>query len=148
MVSKSTIYRKAKGPVLCKKDKDGKVTEFTIEEDRWAYVDCKNQYPNGDSMLLNSGGAMCCLGFYSRACGISPIHLFEKISPYSIRKRLIPEMDWLIKYSDNSLECTDLMYENDNESQCSFSLRKRHIQKIFKQQGIKVKFVKSLHEVK
>lgn len=63
MTSKSTIYRKAKWPVICKKNKDGKVIEFTIEEDRWAHVGDNEERPFGQPSLLNNEGAMCCLGF-------------------------------------------------------------------------------------
>ena len=54
MASKSTTYRKAKWPVFCKKNKDGKVIEFTIEENCWAYVDDLMQAnDNGDVIPLS-----------------------------------------------------------------------------------------------
>ena len=147
MTSKSTIYRKAKWPVLCKKNKDGKVIEFTIEEDRWSYVDNNFKRPNGDPRLLNDKGAMCCLGFYSRACGISPIHLFEESCPSDIYKKLTSEMLWLLNLQnhDSSYKAHYLMRANDNSFTCPLSVRKKEIKKIFKQQGVKVKFVKSLN---
>ena len=131
MTSKSTIYRKAKWPLLCKKNKDGKVIEFTIEEDRWAHVDNNDNTPNGCSFLLNKKGAMYCLGFYTRACGVSPVHTYNSGSPACISYALSPhkmplEMVWLVNSKHmSSKKAIHLMDLNDNMINTSLTINQR-----------------------
>lgn len=88
--------------------------------------------------------------FYSRACGVSPIHLIHKTCPVELNEKLMPETLWLcnLGWYDSSKEAYVLMRANDNNLNLPLSVRKKEIQETFKQQGVKVKFVKSIHNVK
>lgn len=51
-------------PVDTKFSADGRLVELTIDRDRW-----------GRERLRKEDGSMCCLGFASAACGVSPRQL-------------------------------------------------------------------------
>jgi len=162
MPSKSTIYRKAGKPVKARKDSSGKVVELWIERSRWARSKVVERQAvflgrthghkttegiNGGSALLNKNGGMCCLGFYARACGVSPLKVYGKGTPSELDSKKYPEqMNWLLnenRYGDESEVANELIGTNDNADMdypCAREQEKR-IRQLFAEQGIKIRFV-------
>jgi len=69
--------------------------------------------PDGESKLLDEEGRMCCLGFYSVACGLQEDQILNIGTPAHVAP-LPEEMEWLIdEKGHNSAECNVLMRTND-----------------------------------
>ena len=149
----------AGAPVKCVKDASGAVTELTIERSRWARMNPeltrsemglqKYTQPNGASLLLSGVGGMCCLGFYSRACGLTPTYIWRKPSPNSLG-HLPKQMRWLLmpkpgtgSIADELMSTNDLTgYATDFATDGTTpKLQEKAIQKVFAKHGIKITFV-------
>lgn len=143
----------AGAPVQFVADASGKVIELIIERSRWARVvsnkigdDLTYNAPCGLSLLLNANGGMCCLGFYSRACGLTHTKIYRKCSP-SFGEKLPAQMSWLIRWFALSGDANELMRINDLSSSAvlgefsSSEKQEEGIQKVFAKHGIKISFV-------
>ena len=64
--------------------------EFTIDRSKWVHGD--NTKILGSSLLLNEEENMCCLGFYSRACGFTKAAI-EYQSFHIGSPRILPAFD-------------------------------------------------------
>lgn len=132
-----------------------KPKEFTIDRSKW--VQGKNRNILGCSALLNDLGNMCCLGFYSEACGVPREELKDRPAPASITTRnnhiKIPYMTKKgIKihkskrfiFNDTAF-AEGLMQLNDNSIQEVEYIRKRDKEKVLKETfsliDVRVKFV-------
>lgn len=62
-----------------------KPKEFTIDRSKWVQGGHKFKSILGASKLLNNHGNMCCLGFYSKACGVPDKELENPVVACSIR---------------------------------------------------------------
>ena len=122
------------------RDEAGKVVAFDIDRRYW-------ERGNGLGSLLNpETQKMCCLGFYSLACGLTYKEIENQDLPSSVRLR--KEMEWLTEESvlpfDKTLSYSEyedaLAYIND-ESDLKNSDRERKIKARFAKNGITVNFV-------
>lgn len=120
------------------------VPSFTIRRSKWARGGKK-----GSSALLNSQGNMCCLGFYSKACGFTKENIQHIIAPDRIPvmqnySEAIKFKSKLIKYRDypNTTKiCDDLMDINDDQY-ITDKVREEKLTKKFSKMGVKVTFTK------
>ncbi len=145
------IEKIAGAPVKCRKDSAGKVVELWIERSRWARKTPPDtgrgiESINGMSRLLNEEGGMCCLGFYSRACGVPISTMYNICSPSQIN--LLPhEMKWLEKQENQdriSHDGSELIRYNDRsckDQMMSEQQQECHIRKLFKKNGVTVQIV-------
>ncbi len=144
--------------IIIKTIKD--IKSFTISRSKWA----RNNI-NGPSCLLNDKGNMCCLGFYTKACGFNeeqlndryePINLFDKLNNKNkawlanYNQEILEVIDWKTKLishdtnyyrRNNSNLAWKLMEANDNPA-LSEKEREMEIKDGFAKIGVKVRFVK------
>ena len=88
---------------------------------------------NGDSMLLNNAGSMCCLGFYSLACGHSKEDIQNVTEPLYVR-------NWRGAEREDATIYYRMMRVNDDKT-LSEAQREQEIAKDFKVLGVNVTFV-------
>jgi hypothetical protein len=122
------------------------VTSFVIDRERWLNGDNPER---GRSVLRAESGAMCCLGFYAEACGLTPEQLDDVSDPSDIGgagKADVPlEMQWLVRrFGPGELDwmvpsdaCNDLTWTNDMDTVFN---REQAIERLFELRGIKVEF--------
>lgn len=115
-----------------KKYKD--IEEFKINRATWLRGE--------GSSLLDGQGKMCCLGFYSLACGLKPSDIEHQGSPGGVVQDQ-EDVKWktflLYKDSSDSAVCLKLMSINDG-ADIDDKEREKDIKKIFKVAGVTVKF--------
>ncbi len=112
------------------------VKEFTIKRSKWLRGDDLN------SCLLKKNGHKCCLGFYGQALGVSNAAMRDVGSPCESDGYKEKAPEWML-HLGNKLDSTiteKLMRIND-EYCLPQAQREKDIAKIFKEQGVKVKFV-------
>ena len=131
-----------------------KPKEFTIDRGKWAQGGDINDDILGDSELLNAKGNMCCLGFYSEACGV-PRENLNTPTPDVLAKDTDGEcrVPFMTKrhgkhrdFFDNTDFADDLMNLNDNYPHHEYGdVRKRDKERVMKERfsliDVKVKFV-------
>lgn len=127
-----------------KRTKNDLVKEFTIKTSKWLHG------IGNKSMLLDPyNNKMCCLGFASRACGLSGKSIEEVAEPGELeledQKIINGALPFLLSNNfDNNLVNSrvskKLMSINDNPD-TTISFKKKEIKKIFKENGVKVNFV-------
>lgn len=101
--------------------------DLTIVRSKWLHGGI------GDSMLLDNAGNMCCLGFYSLACGHSKEDIQNVTEPLYVKNwRGAKREDADIYYS--------MMRVNDDEI-LSEAQREQEIAEYFKALGVNVTFV-------
>ena len=61
-----------------------KPKSFTIDRSKWVHGGPKNASKLGSTSLLNERERMCCLGFYSEACGVPRYDLQSKGTPVGL----------------------------------------------------------------
>jgi hypothetical protein len=120
------------------------VKSFVIRRSRWKRGD-----DNGGSCLLTDSGQMCCLGFYTKACGFSN----DEIRNVKVPSELIDD-----RFTDESLtELADSLPRvqevlaavqrqetpliNANDSGPRGRGREKEIRRYFALAGIRVRFV-------
>lgn len=110
------------------------VKSFVIDRAKW-----------GKEALLNSDGSMCCLGFYSEACGANHDRMLGYGVPRELEDaRLIPVWARYSEYEDNDIKA--LIEWNDHSHGPGNSTRRckadveKAIAKIFKRNGVRVTF--------
>ena len=124
-----------------------KPKEFIIDRSKWVQGGDDNFAKLGDSCLLNSEGNMCCLGFYSEACGVPRKLLADETEPNELKCR-VPHMSLGEK---STRFATDLMRLNDNVKTYSLGhetypgVRRKDKEKLLKEKfaliDVEVKFV-------
>jgi len=124
---------------------NGKIVGFDISRKFWG-----TGHDGGE--LLNSEGKMCCLGFYSLACGASQNRIYGESYLSTIRadlpKKHIESTQWLAKETNSKLfEATNIEYllaEVNDDTEKTYKTRSKkeaRIKTIFAQNGITVNFV-------
>lgn len=114
---------------------------LTIDRARWLRGDLIQE----DSQLLSPMGRMCCLGFYLEACGVPREKLLGESCPSNLRELLPGQADWLAEKAlhkdrvDNLVE--DEFISVNDDAQLSEKGRELRLQQLFKQRGIRVRFV-------
>lgn len=110
-----------------------KPSKFKIDCKKW----CRG-HMSGNSRLLNDSGNMCCLGFYSQACGVPKPLLLHRGSPTALKANgyIVPGMvdsdGW------NSSLSSVLMSANDRYD--AEATRMESIASLFKRIGVEVEF--------
>ncbi len=66
---------------------------FTIDRSKWVHGGGKNTLKLGSTSLLNERDRMCCLGFYSEACGVPRDNLMRLATPSSLTAARVPYID-------------------------------------------------------
>ena len=121
-----------------------KPKEFTIDRSKWVQGGYEN---NGEllgfSELLNDEGNMCCLGFYSKACGVHEDGLLGQYTPAELQDQQVP---YMTVNGCSSPFASDLMKLNDNSNNYRYNeVHKRDKEKLIKEKfkliDVKVKFV-------
>ena len=120
------------------------VKKFKVKRSKWF-----RGQGSDDSFLLNNEGQMCCLGFYSAACGIKKSYLKNEEAPGEINSDIQnqwqtfllndSDIDTEEQYKIDSWACTQLMKINDDENM-SDTEREEKLTKLFANDGIEVKF--------
>ena len=106
-----------------------------------------NIHKFGSSYLENSYGNMCCLGFYSKACGVEDIQIIGLPSAYVNMRKTIPEcfkpfiedakLEW--GYEGSHLQ-GQLIRVNDDAS-LTEQERETRIKQLFATIGVEVEFI-------
>lgn len=118
--------------------------QFTIKRSKWA----RGANVGGETALLDKvgNGKMCCLGFFSMACGLTESQIANCEAPEdlsdSARNKLAKRARWLLDHDgfDNSEACSELVEINDNK-RLRGTKREKAIAAKFKSHGITVRFV-------
>lgn len=123
-------------------------TAFTIDRSKWA-----RRGLNGMSAMLNNQGAMCCLGFYAKACGATDEELLGKSNPDQVR-RIGSEpggiAEWLMGDGTNSFfphasDANELMNANDGTGGFCYGFGQDKLETLiidtFARHGVAVNFV-------
>jgi len=114
--------------------------KFTVERNKWLRGQGAAQ-----SDLLNSAGKMCCLGFYSLACGLRYENILHVTSPASIDDSLLTgELSKLVELSSdgyvNTPDCLRLMIIND-DVELTDNQREARLKILFTKLNIEVEFL-------
>jgi len=130
--------------------------KLTIDRSKWRCGGDKecgsnNQRGKGDTSLRNEEGYMCCLGFYSLACGYSEEDITYDKEPCDVvhhdeeePKNHYP--DWLVLPSDgddyyyNTLSADVLMGTNDNDH-LNEKQREEKVTEQFAEHDVEVEFI-------
>lgn len=112
---------------------------FTVERNKWFRG--KGSY---ESKLLNNDGYMCCLGFFSLACGLKEADIVNKTCPSDLPEELVLSTD-LNKLVEpnmyNNSHCLKLMITNDLETFDNEDMREAELAIHFAEIGVEVEFV-------
>lgn len=122
------------------------VEEFVINRDDWAR--------GRQSLLLGVDGKMCCLGFFSLACGLVEDDIRELDGPadaadsMKIAEILNNEAPWLLntyEWEDDSMvengQDTQYLMEINDDSATDDECKEEEIVRTFAENGVKVTFV-------
>lgn len=121
--------------------------KLTIDRSSWARG--KFRVPDKSNALLNEDGTMCCLGFYSIACGIPKEHLLHVAVPELIPLKVpgfrSPEtMDWLQQRDnldpDGLKWCDRFALVNDDKT-IDEPTREQWLTEKFAEHAVEVEFV-------
>ena len=121
-----------------------KPKSFTIDRSKWVQGKYQaNGVLLGFSELLNEKDNMCCLGFYSEACGVPRSELQGCFSPKELEDCHVP---YMVLNDCSSSFASDLMQLNDNSDCSKYKyVHKRDKEKLLKEKfkliDVKVKFV-------
>lgn len=123
------------------KDDNDKVTEFTVDRTYWY----RGNGNTNSRLLRKEDGDMCCLGFYSLACGLSKTKILDKSFPSSVKyngEKIPDEMLWLLEGREAHGEwLEDIIGSFNDDSDIFDNEREAQILKNFADQGIKVNFI-------
>lgn len=118
------------------------VKTFTIDRSRWLRGEVET------SMLRNTYGDRCCLGFYLGACGVSDSAMTDEATPSDVRDVIPEEAQWLLRteiwaFDEVVVESgagAELISVNDDKHRCE-DARERDVARLFAERGIEVVFV-------
>jgi hypothetical protein len=122
------------------------VTELVINRPNWI----RGEGSCASFLLRPGDGMMCCLGFYSLACGYTKPQIEGEIRPDGlVESHALMEplegLRWLLKTVNGGLSyntnetCDQLMSINDDDSLLKES-REGRVAELFAQNGVKVTF--------
>lgn len=116
--------------------------KLTIDRERWSRGGKQATY------LLDSHGQMCCLGFYSLACGFTEAEIKLKALPTDLCSRETSPKNkraWKKLFSKhvthNTSEKEDLFAAINDRKSISDKMRESLLTKEFAEIGVDVKFV-------
>jgi hypothetical protein len=119
---------------------------FRVNRGNWVMGEFDKQL--GKARMLNRRGNMCCLGFYSYACGVGAEHLRDRADPDEVvhgsQRKVFPfeELPYLTK--DGTAHGTQLSFDavtiNDDEK-LTLRGREEKLTKLFDKHGIGIEFV-------
>lgn len=113
--------------------------KLVIEREKWLRGDEYSSY-----LLRETDQKMCCLGFYSLACGLTQnqIRGLRGLTTVAYMEEELPEgLKWLVNArKDNSEQALSLMEANDSEM-WDDEERERVIAAKFAEYGVEVEFV-------
>jgi hypothetical protein len=94
-------------------------------------------------LLRADDGMMCCLGFYSLACGLSREDIEDISFPTSVDWSLPGEMDWLCGEPGDDCDYTvEVRVGNVNDSTAITDVeREQRLTALFAEHGVNVTFV-------
>lgn len=122
---------------------NGKVIAFDIKRGFWG-----NGKNRQGGYLLSNSGAMCCLGFYSLACGLKSDDILDACMPEDVTRsnRQLKEMAWLNEIANKKTKfnfANTLARVNDEQSgkYKTEKAKEKRITKLFADNGIIVTFV-------
>ena len=122
-----------------------KPKKLTIDRSKWVQGGREFRSILGAPKLLNSHGNMCCLGFYSKACGVPD----EELENQSLPAQLDVRVPYLTAYKGGQIYDSDLAQKlagiNDHDSDegwADLTLKKKEklIRENFKKIDVKVRF--------
>lgn len=106
---------------------------FVIDRTKWLHG-------NDDGLLLSEEGKMCCLGFYTKSCGVKNEHILNVGVPSKLNDNDLMKLpSWLRKFGSKNV--AELVSFND-DSEMPEKEREKSISKIFKKLHINVRFIK------
>ncbi len=111
--------------------------EFTIDRGKWVHGN--NEDILGETSLLNRDGNMCCLGFYSKVCGVPNSSMLNQDNPYDIGVE-IPLMGKPGDGGGNAYFMDTCITINDSRGMDKRD-REKELKAAFKEKGTKVNFV-------
>lgn len=120
-----------------------KPKEFTIDRGKWVHGGFENKKKLGSTNLLNDQERMCCLGFYSEACGVPRDDLRNLATPSGLVGVRVPYMTSKhhLGVITNSKLATDLIQINDDlNSPTSPKEKEKLVRASFKEIDVKVRF--------
>lgn len=117
--------------------------KLTIDRTKWLRGE-----PISSKLLSSRTGEMCCLGFFSKACGYSDDEIMDEGDPGTILNRT-KYPDWIYDYTNRISDSTnDLISTNDmtngvsnDDGLCTEEWREKKIIEIFAEHGVEVEFV-------
>ena len=123
--------------------------EFTIDRSEWvAGHNRSNTFTEefsrdinvGLSSLLNENEYACCLGFYSHACGVPWDAMYDVGGPGNLPNDIVVP---LLNDEEEEIETEFAVrcMEINDDSDIPEKVREKAIKKMFKEKGVKVKFV-------
>ena len=119
---------------------------FTIDRSKWVQGGSEFRNILGAPKLLNEEGNMCCLGFYSKACGVPDKELAHQSLPAQLDVR-VPYLTTKESWGEinNSDLAEKLAAVNDHDSDAGWgalTLKKKEklIRENFKKIDVKVRF--------
>jgi len=118
--------------------------KLVIDRQKWL----RGEGTEKSYLLRSEDGKMCCIGFYSLACGMNKNDIIEITAIDEAREkgRIVPEqMEWLAKRTSPTsvISTTDanyLMAINDDPDYTD-SYREQRITKEFATHGVEVEFI-------
>lgn len=118
---------------------------FTIDADKWV---CGSFDDRGNSLLLNKEGHMCCLGQIMSQCGASNDAIKHRCSPDDVERGEASGVGFLVRMAtlgrvNSSLtnEAMDINDSDNDDGSCpSPWTRAKRLRKLFKAEGITLKF--------
>lgn len=134
------VVRREEGGVMARK-------KFTIDRSKWACGDVEEKF-NTTSMLRDpKSGAMCCLGFYLKSCGVPNKELDSRALPSSLNEKKLPaSTTWLLgpnlegEREGHNNRQDDFTSPNDDLEMAQNS-REAKIRALFAEHDIDVEFV-------
>lgn len=121
-----------------KKNKKGRVIEFDVIRSKWA-----RGGRGGLPRLLNTSNKMCCLGFYTRACGYQPKEIRGLGLPTEAADYLERGMQWCAEWPDDvANNAENVIAEWNDDEYTTDAEREKQLKSLFRKYGkIKVNFV-------
>lgn len=113
------------------------IKKFTIDRSKWLNGELYKRYENADKdapegQLKDHSGRMCCLGFYSQACGV--VGLRSKSMPDELASKERDKLDFYI--INNQYDYSGC---NDN-TRLTTTQRESKLKELFAKRNIKVTF--------
>lgn len=131
-------------PLNVIKDENDKVVSFDIDREFWFRGNPVRPNKHSSSLLDSDEGTLCCLGFYSLACGYKREEILNVSWPSELPRNhpMQDKIEWLINPEDDFGDMPEHIIGNINDNtKLSGEEREQAIKNSFANQGITVNFV-------